>query len=122
MTHQGPPLVFTLSVASSARVGEQVPVILRMTNSSDRPTEVHFVGRTIAFDIVVMAEDGAVAWRRLAEGAGQSILQIRTLSPGETIEWQDHWIPKAKGRYRIQGVLPSDDAERRTAWTEIEVR
>lgn len=122
MVSQEPPLQLSLSVPSSARVGERVPVVLRLRNVSDHPVEAHFVGRTIAFDIVVTAADGAVAWRRLGEGAGQSILQIRTLAAGETMEWRDHWMPKVEGQYRIQGLLPSDDAERRTAWATIDVR
>jgi hypothetical protein len=122
MVSQEPPLQLSLSVPSSARVGERVPVVLRIRNVSDRPVEAHFVGRTIVFDIVVTSVAGAVAWRRLGEGAGQSILQIKTLAAGETMEWRDHWTPRAAGHYRVQGLLPSDDGERRTAWTDIEVR
>jgi hypothetical protein len=122
MVSQEPPLQFSLSVPLSARVGERVPVVLRLRNVSDRPVEAHFVGRTIAFDIVVESANGAVAWRRLGAGAGQSILQLKTLAAGETLEWRDHWMPKAAGHYRIQGLLPSDAGERRTAWTDIEVR
>lgn len=124
MVSQGPPvpLEFTISAPRSARVGEHVPVVLRLTNVSDRPTEAHFLGRTIAFDIVVTSDDGTIVWQRLGEGAGQSILQIRTLAPGETMEWRDSWVPEAAGRYRMQGVLPSDDPEpRRTAWIDIDV-
>ena len=119
---QGPPLAFSSAVPSSARVGERVPVVLRLTNTSDRPVEAHFVGRTIVFDIIVESANGAVVWRRLGQGAGQSILQLKTLAPGETMEWRDQWIPKAAGHYRIQGVLPSDEGARLTAWTNIEVR
>ena len=125
MVSQGPhaPLEFTISAQKSVRVGERVPIVLKLTNTSDRPVEVHFLGRTIAFDIVVMTEDGAIVWQRLAEGAGQSILQIRTLAAGETMEWRDDWVPKTVGRYRVQGVLPSDEPEpRRTDWAEITVR
>lgn len=121
---QGPhmSLEFTISAPKSARVGPPVPIVLRLTNVSDRPVEAHFLGRTIAFDIVVTTADSTIVWRRLGEGAGQSILQIRTLKPGETMEWRDSWAPKAPGRYRLQGVLPSDDPEpRRTPWVEIDV-
>jgi hypothetical protein len=124
MVDQGPhvPLEFTISAPQSARVGEHVPVVLRLTNVSDRPTEAHFLGRTIAFDIVVQSEDEAIVWRRLGDRAGQSILQIRALAAGETMEWRDSWVPEAAGRYRIQGVLPSDDPEpRRTSWIDIDV-
>jgi hypothetical protein len=124
MVSQGPhgPLAFTISAPQSARVGHPVPIVLRLTNMSDRPIEARFLGRTIAFDIVVQGDDEAIVWRRLGERAGQSILQIRALAAGETMEWRDSWIPKAVGRYRLQGILPSDDAEpRRTAWADIVV-
>jgi Intracellular proteinase inhibitor len=122
---QGPqaPLDFSISVPKSVRAGQPVPIALRLTNVSDKSVEAHFLGRTIAFDIVVTTSDGTIVWRRLGEGAGQSILQLRTLAPGETMEWRDNWIPKRVGRYRVQGVLPSDRPEpRRTDWVEIEVR
>jgi hypothetical protein len=124
MVSQGPPsgpLQFTVTAPPSARVGERVPIRLRLTNSTDHPVEAHFLGRTVTFDIVVTSEDGV--WRRLAQGSGQSILQIRMLAAGETMEWQDAWTPAARGRFRIQGILPSDDPEpRRTAWVSLEVR
>ncbi len=95
---------------------------LRLRNTSKRPVEAHFLGRTIVFDIVVAREDGAIAWRRLEKGVGPSILQIRTLKPGETMQWQDSWLPRAPGHYRIQGILPSDAPEPlRTPWAPVEV-
>lgn len=122
---QGPqvPLDFSISAPKSARVGQPAAIALRLTNVSDKSVEAHFLGRTIVFDIVVTTRDGTIVWRRLGEGAGQSILQLRTLGPGETMEWRDTWIPKRVGRYRVQGVLPSDSPEpRRTDWVEIDVR
>jgi len=74
------------------------------------------------FDIIIARDDGAIAWRRLAHGVGPSILQLRTLAPGERLEWRDVWVPDAPGRYRAQGLLPSDDPEpRRTPWVAFEV-
>jgi len=125
MVSQGPqaPLDFRASAPAAARVGQPVPITLRLHNPSKQPVEAHFLGRTITFDIVVTNADGNVVWRRLGEGAVPSILQIRTLAAGATMEWRDNWVPAAAGRYRIQGVLPSDDAEpRRTPLVETEVR
>lgn len=113
---------FELIVPAEARRGAAVPITLNLTNVSDRSVEAHFLGRTIAFDIVVTTEAGTVVWQRLGEGATPSILQIRTLTPGESMEWRDTWVPKTAGRYRVQGVLPSDDPEPlRTRWVAIEV-
>ena len=53
---------------------------------------------------------------------GPSILQIRTLKPGETMQWRDTWLPREPGRYRVQGILPSDAPEPlRTPWIPVEV-
>jgi Intracellular proteinase inhibitor len=122
---QGPssPLQFTASAPASARVGQRVLITLHLHNPTDRPVDAHFLGRTVAFDIVVLDARGDTVWRRLGEEAVPSILQIRTLAGGETMKWSDHWTPAAPGLYRIQGVLPSDDPEpRRTPSVEIDVR
>ena len=76
-------LEFTLAVASRGRVGRRAPVTLRLRNTSNRPAEVHFLGRSIVFDIIIARDNGAIVWRRLAHGVGPSILQLRTLAPGE---------------------------------------
>ncbi len=116
------PLEFTISAPTRARVGATVPIVLRLHNASDRPAEAHFLGRTIVFDIVVAREDGAIAWRRLEKDTGPGILQIRTLKPGETMQWHDRWLPRAPGHYRVQGILPSDAREPlRTPWVGVEV-
>lgn len=113
-------LRFTIHAPASARAGEPVPITLRLTNPTDRPIDAYFLGRTIAFDIVVTLEDGTVIWRRLAGVAVPSILQVRTVGPGEVLEWTDSWRPEHAGRYRVQGVLPSDaPAPWRTAQVEI---
>jgi len=115
-------LEFTISAPTRARVGASVPIVLRLHNASDRPHEAHFLGRTIAFDIVVTRDDGAIAWQRLEHGVGPSILQVRILKPAETMEWRDTWLPREPGRYRVQGILPSDAPEPlRTPWIPVEV-
>jgi intracellular proteinase inhibitor BsuPI len=74
------------------------------------------------FDIVVARDDGAVVWRRLGRGVGPTILQVRTLKPGESLEWRDTWLPKEAGHYRAQGILPSDAPEPlKTPWVDFTV-
>ncbi len=117
------PLEFTISAPTRARVGATVPIVLRLHNASDLSIEAHFLGRTIVFDIVAAREDGAIVWRRLEHGVGPSILQVRILKPGETMQWRDAWLPREPGHYRIQGILPSDEPEPlRTPWVQVEVR
>jgi len=92
-----------------------------LRNPSGHPVEAHFLGREIVFDVVVTREDGAVVWHRLDRGVGPSILQIRTLAPGESLQWRDAWLPREPGRFRVQGILPSDEPERRTPWVNLDV-
>jgi len=104
-------LRFEVIAPAEARRGNPVPITLRLTNVGAHPVEAHFLGREIAFDVVVRDEQNAVVWRRLEGRAVPSILQIRMLEPGETMEWKEAWRPARSGRYRLQGVLPSDAPE-----------
>ena len=114
---QSPPLEFVVSAPATAAAGATVPITLRLRNGSDRPVEAHFLGRTITYDIIVRRSDGTIVWSRLGNAAVPSILQIRTLAPGETMELTDTWRAGQPGRYEVQGVLPNDDPQAlRTVW------
>ena len=112
------------------RLGEPVPITLRLTNVARRPLEAHFLGREIAFDIVVSREDGGVVWRRLEGAVIPGILQVRTLKPGETIELRDVWRQRTSagaavpaGTYVVQAIVPSDDpVPRRSAEVQVRIR
>jgi len=116
-------LRFDLIAPAEARFGRAVPITLRLTNVSPRAVEAHFLGREIAFDIVVSRADGTPVWRRLEGAIVPGILQVRMIAPGETLEWRDVWRPANPGRYRLQGILPADEPEPlRTPWVELIVR
>ena len=116
------PLEFTVSVPKSTRVGGRVPIVLQLTNASDRSVDAHFLGRTIVFDVVISREDGSVVWRRLEGKVTQGILQLRTLSPHERLEWRETWRPRERGIYVIRGELPSDDpTPRRSSEARIRI-
>ena len=121
--HGADSLRFDLVVPTEARLGTPVPITLRLTNVSSGPVDAYFLGRDIAFDVVVTDEGGAVVWQRLAGRTVPSILQVRTLAAGEAMEWRDEWRPAAPGRYQVEGVLPSDaPAPRRSAPVTVTVR
>lgn len=120
-------LRFELIAPPEGRRGEPVVITLRLTNVSDHAVEAHFLGREIAFDVVVRGEDGSLVWQRLAGRSLPSILQMRVLAPGEVLEWKDVWhqrttegTPVEAGTYILQGVLPGDAAPRRSP--EVRVR
>ena len=96
--------------------GEPVPIAIRVTNTADRPIELHLQGRTTVFDLVVSRRD-TIVWRRLEGASLQAILQISMLGPGEVLELQDAWrqVDRAgrrvePGEYSVSGEIPTDGA------------
>lgn len=122
-------LHFTIVAPARALAAEPVHITLRLTNVTAHPVEAYLVGRVIAFDIVIAREDGTVVWRRLQGATVASILQVRTLQPGETMELSDVWPqrgndgkPVAPGTYDVWGLLPSDAPEpRRTPTVKLRI-
>lgn len=122
-------LRFTLVAPATVRAGRPVTFTLRFTNVTQHPVEAHFLGREIAFDIVVALEDERIVWRRLARSVVPGILQVRTLQPGASLEWTATWQQEdnegkavSPGIYTVWGLLPSDDPEpRRTTSVKLRI-
>jgi hypothetical protein len=108
-----------LVVPAAVRAGEPVPVKIRITNPGDKPVDAYFVGREIAFDIIVRERQGErTIWRRLTGRAVHMVLQVRTFAPGETIELGDTWRQErdgggvvAPGSYTVEGVVLGQDKQ-----------
>jgi hypothetical protein len=114
-------ITFTVVAPHTVRRGEPVPVVLRLTNTSARTVNLYLTGRTITFDIIVTRADGQVVWRRLEHVTGQQIVQVKTLTPGETFELKDEWHQRtnagarvSSGDYTLTGVIPTDRQPLRT--------
>jgi hypothetical protein len=111
-----------LVMPASVRVGEAVPITLRLTNADHRAAAVYLQGRPTAFDIVVTRRDGTPVWRRLEGAVVPAVLQVRSLTPGAVLEFHDTWPQRTNlgaavgpGEYLVTGVLPTDPpAELRT--------
>lgn len=93
--------------------GRPIPLLLRVTNTLDEPADLYLFGRTVAFDMVVSREDGTEVWRRMEGETVQSILQLRTLAPGESMGLTDTWDGRTRegvlvppGDYTVQALLP----------------
>jgi hypothetical protein len=110
-----------LIVTGTGRVGEPVPITIRLTNTSNQPIDAYFVGRQITYDIVVRRPDRAVVWRRPQGKAVQQMLQLRRFAPGEKLELTDVWRPQRAGRYAVEGVVLGQDQERLRARTAVVV-
>jgi hypothetical protein len=106
---------FEIVVPDSVRVGEPVPVTLRLTNTGSKQLTVYLLGRPIAFDLTVRRLDGTVVWRRLEGEVVPAILAVRQLEPGATLEFEEVWPQVSNageavppGDYRVTGALPTD--------------
>jgi hypothetical protein len=116
------PVTLEIVVPPMVRLGEAVPITLRLTNTSRNPVNVYLQGRPTAFDIIVSRGDGTVVWRRLERAVISTILQVRPLAAGESLEFSDLWSQQSNlgervppGAYSVSGVLPGDPpAELRT--------
>jgi Intracellular proteinase inhibitor len=111
-----------ISLPATARVGEAVPIVLQLKNTSAQPATVYLQGRPAAFDIIVSRPDGVVLWRRMEGAVISAVLQVRELAAGAVMEFRDTWPqrtnlgqPFGPGEYFVTGVLPTDPpAELRT--------
>ena len=111
-------VAFRVELPPAARVGEPVPVVLRLTNRTERPLTLVLQGRPLAFDVTVTAPDGGIVWRRLEGAVVQSILAVRTLAPAESLTFEAVWDGRGRdgssappGRYLVAGKLLTDTPE-----------
>ncbi len=95
-----------------------MPVTLRVTNAGKKPYELYLRGRPIAFDIIVARSSGEIVWRRLEGQTIPAILQVRVLTPGESLELRDQWNQRTNGGelvgpgdYALRGALLTDAAQ-----------
>jgi intracellular proteinase inhibitor BsuPI len=113
--HLSSPIRFEIDLPRQVAAGEPVPITLRAKNTGPKPIDLYLRGREIAFDITVANEDGETVWRRLEGRTVPAILQVRTLSPGESLELSDVWDqqsnaarPAGPGLYTVEGTFPTD--------------
>jgi hypothetical protein len=111
----GDSISFQVVVPDSVRVGEPVPIVLRLTNTADRPHTLYLLGRPLAFDVTVRRKDRTIVWRRLEGQVVSAILAVRQLEPGGALEFEEVWRqvsndgqPVSPGEYSVTGALPTD--------------
>jgi hypothetical protein len=118
MGAEAPSLVLRLEVPADVRVGQPVPLTLKLQNTSKHPVELPFSGRP-AYDFVVTRPDGMEVWSWSHGQAIQAILEFKTLKPGEALEFAAAWEqrdnegqPVPSGTYRVQGILRLEPPEK----------
>ena len=108
-------ILLQMVLPARVHVGEEVPITLRLTNMSRLPVTTYLQGRPVTFDVIVSRADSSVVWRRLQGSFVSAILQVRTLPPGESLEFKEKWSqrgnsgkPVPPGEYLVTGILPTD--------------
>jgi len=115
---EGPSLALWLEAKSEVRVGETADLKLKVRNSSDRLVELTLGGRP-AYDFVVTKPDGMEVWSWLHGQVIQDILELKTLNPGEELEFAAEWEqvdnegnPVPPGTYLVRGVLNTEPPQK----------
>lgn len=123
-----PGMIFEIGLPASVRVGEPVPITLRVRNAGREPLTLTLTGRPVGFDLVVTRPDGALVWNRLHGQVVALVLQIGFLQPGEALEFADRWEqldnagrPVAPGVYHVRGILPAEEGQLTSGVRELVV-
>ncbi len=105
-------LEVTLSVPSSVRQGEPVPLLLTVRNVGNEP--VHLEIALPEADFAVLTEEGEEVWRWSHGKAFPEVMQMITLQPGEARTYREVWRqvdndgrPVPAGNYSVVGIFAS---------------
>ncbi len=108
-------LKLRLKLPEKVKAGVAVPMTLRAENLRQEPLDLYLTGRPIAFDIIVLDEEGRVAWRRLEGEIISMVLRMETLAPGDILQFTHTWDqrsdagdPVPPGTYTVRGELPAE--------------
>jgi Intracellular proteinase inhibitor len=101
----------SLEAPDEVATGQTVNLKLIWRNMTDRPVDLTLAGRP-AYDFVVTSQEGKEIWRWLAGQAVQDLIEIKTVDPGQKLEFILEWQPVDQagaalppGNYRVHGVL-----------------
>jgi hypothetical protein len=107
----GPEDPLSLEAPDEVEAGQTVNLKLIWRNLTDQPVQLTLGGRP-AYDFVVTASEGKEIWRWLAGQTVQEILEIKTVDPGQKLEFMLEWQPVDQagaalppGHYLVQGIL-----------------
>jgi hypothetical protein len=101
----------TLEAPDEVEAGQTVNLKLIWRNLTDKPVKLTLGGRP-AYDFALTSHDGKEIWRWLAGQVVQDILEIKTVDPGQKLEFILEWRPVDQsgaalppGRYLVHGIL-----------------
>ena len=113
-----PNFRLSLTAPDRVRLGSIVQFVIRIENVGEAALELYLRGRTIAYDILIRDEPGAVVWNRLHGEIIPGIIQVKVLDSRETLELSHEWhqrtnrgVTVVPGLYSAQGIVPTDGPE-----------
>jgi hypothetical protein len=102
---------FTLEAPDEVEAGQTATLKLIWRNLTDKPVELSLGGRP-PYDFVLTTDGGKEIWRWLAGQTVQDILEIKTVEPGQKLEFTLEWravdqagASLAPGHYLLYGIL-----------------
>jgi hypothetical protein len=112
------PLELRFELPAQVRAGEGVLMRMVLLNRGTDTVAVELGGNPTAFDFIVTA-DGHQVWHRLEGVAIEDILLVRSLAPGDSLEFADTWNQRTDrggvvepGTYQVHGTLPAIEPPR----------
>ena len=82
----------TLEAPDEVEAGQTVNLKLIWRNLTDKPVALTLGGRP-AYDFVATTPEGKEVWRWLAGEVVQDILEMKTVGPGQKLEFTLEWQP-----------------------------
>ncbi len=104
----------SLEAPDEVEAGQTVNSKLIWQNLTDKPVELILGGRP-AYDFVLTSSEGKEIWRWRDGQTVQEILEIKTMDPGQKLEFTSEWrlvdqsgAELPPGRYTLHGILNLD--------------
>jgi hypothetical protein len=96
----------SLQATLTTTLGSDVTFTFTVTNTGAQPAEVRFNDGQ-QYDIRVWNASNVLVWRWGADKAFTQALATRTLAPGESVSYVEHWKPTSAGSYHAMAYLTS---------------
>jgi hypothetical protein len=96
----------SLSATLTTTVGSDVTFTFTVKNTRDSTATVRF-NDSQQYDIRVWDANDQLAWRWGADKAFAQVVTTRTLAPGESMTFVEHWKPASAGSYHAMAYLTS---------------
>jgi hypothetical protein len=96
----------SLTATLTASVGSDVTFTFTVKNTSSSSATLKF-NDAQQYDIRVWNASNVLVWRWGADKAFTQALATRTLAPGESVSYVEHWKPTSAGSYHAMAYLTS---------------